>query len=89
MRIETRMRRALLSALIAIAVSAPARLPAAQGVPRSAGSAASAAAARAHDEAAPLPEMGITQVPARGQTQVPPTPVTPRPHPGGPGSSLL
>ncbi|MDR5857393.1 hypothetical protein P9239_01045 [Caballeronia sp. LZ062] len=55
-----------------------------QGEPR-----AASGAFPAHGEtAAPLPEMGVTQVPDHGRTEVPVTPVTPRPHYARPPAHL-
>ncbi|MDR5783493.1 hypothetical protein QCE63_29185 [Caballeronia sp. LZ065] len=78
-------RPTLMTALIGVALGAPAAAQTASG---NQGMAASAPAAPSRYDAAPLPEMGVTQVPARGQTQLPATPETPRPHPGASGSSL-
>ncbi|MDR5824860.1 hypothetical protein QCE64_30770 [Caballeronia sp. LZ043] len=82
---STTTRHRLLTALIGVALGAPAAAQTASG---SQGMAASATAAPSRYDAAPLPEMGVTQVPSREQTQVPATPVTPRPHPGASARSL-
>jgi hypothetical protein len=66
--------RRRMAALCCVAVCAPAPLWAAQM--NEAG-----ALRRDHmasDAAAPMPEMGVTQLPSRGRTELPETPVTPR-----------
>ncbi|WP_244849274.1 hypothetical protein [Caballeronia sp. SL2Y3] len=50
--------------------------------------AASGAHAADGRDAAPLPAMGVTQVRDHGRTQVPATPVTPRPHYARPPAHL-
>ncbi|WP_250526667.1 hypothetical protein [Caballeronia sp. GAWG2-1] len=71
-----------------VALAAPALPFAAQSPLMRGGRAASAASAEMPDDASSLPEMGVTQVPARGNTQVPDTPVTPRPHNARPPAHL-
>ncbi|QSN62850.1 hypothetical protein [Caballeronia sp. M1242] len=71
---------ALAAASLSVALGAPAPPFASPGGMPNTPRAASGALVANGRHAAPLPEMGVTQVPDHGRTQVPATPVTPRPH---------
>jgi len=82
------LRPALLAALLCVALGAPAPVFASQSVISGGARAASSAPAAAPDSAAPLPEMGVRQVPDHGRTELPAAPITPRPHYARPPAHL-